>query len=116
MPVAPETPLPFIAQKLDAIEAALHQLGWWQATPPAAKDLASTLPFCVDTLSFAQWLQFILLARLRAMLAAGQPLPSAISLYPMAQQSFAGLAEDTGHLTEALAQLDEALSGQRVAR
>ena len=116
MSVAPENPLNIIEQKLNALEEALHQLGWWQDVAPPAQDLASTLPFGVDTLSLAQWLQFILLARLRAMLAAGLPLPRDISVYPMAQQSFAGLAEDTRHLTEAIAQLDEALSGQVVER
>ena len=116
MSVAPENPLNFIAQKLNAIEDALKAQAWWQETPPTAQDLASTLPFGVDTLSLAQWLQFILLARLRAMLAAGVALPSEISVYPMAQQSFAGLEQDTRHLTEAIAQLDEALSGQPVER
>ena len=105
-----------LENKLNAIEAALHELAWWQATPPSPEDLASTLPFAVDTLSFAQWLQFILLARLRQMLALDLPLPREISVYPMAQQSFAGLSENTAQLMEAIAQLDEALSGQPVER
>ncbi|MGO4998213.1 YqcC family protein [Oceanisphaera sp. W20_SRM_FM3] len=123
MSVAPQNslctlanPLDVIEKKLAAIEAALKALSWWQAAAPRDEALASTLPFCVDTLSLAQWLQFVLLARLRAMLAAGVPLPTEISVYPMAQQSFAGLSEDTRDLTEAIAQLDEALSGQAIER
>lgn len=123
MSVAPEKRLkviesrPYvIGKKLAAIEDALKALCWWQDAPPSVEDLASTLPFCVDTLSFAQWLQFVLLARLRHMLAAGVPLPCEISVFPMAQQSFAGLSEDTRCLTEAIALLDEALSGQMVVR
>lgn len=123
MSVAPQNPLASLANpldviaiRLDAIEDQLKALSWWQDTPPNAEDLASTLPFCVDTLSLAQWLQFVLLARLRHMLAAGIPLPSEISVYPMAQQSFMGLPEDTRDLTEAIALLDEALSGKCVVR
>ncbi|WP_319781701.1 YqcC family protein [Oceanisphaera sp. IT1-181] len=128
MPVAPENPLDVTTQQLatvklatvkkllDTIADELKALSWWQETPPDAKALASTLPFAVDTLSLAQWLQFVLLARLRTQLAIGMPLPSKISVYPMAQESFAGVVEDTSGLTEAIAQLDEALSGQPVER
>lgn len=128
MPVAPEYSLDVTTRQvatvesatvkrlLDTIEDELKALSWWQDTPPSAKALASTLPFAVDTLSLAQWLQFVLLARLRTMLATDMPLPREISVYPMAQESFAGIMEDTSGLTEAIAQLDEALSGQPVER
>lgn len=133
MPVAPTYPLDVTTQQvaivkkasvesatvkrlLNAIEAELKALSWWQDTPPDAKALASTLPFAVDTLSLAQWLQFVLLARLRNMLASGLPLPREISVYPMAQESFASVVEDTDGLIEAIAQLDEALSGQPAER
>ncbi|MBU3825628.1 MAG: YqcC family protein [Candidatus Oceanisphaera merdipullorum] len=114
MSVASQKPLHVTTTLLDTIENELKALSWWQAVPPSAEDLASTLPFAVDTLSLAQWLQFVLLARLRDMLAAGMPLPTEISVYPVAQESFAGLSEDTRGLMAAIAQLDEALTGQPV--
>ncbi|MDP5290782.1 YqcC family protein [Oceanimonas sp. CHS3-5] len=98
------------------IERELTALGWWQETPPSAEALASTQPFCIDTLSLAQWLQFILLPRLRAMLTAGTPLPSRIAVYPVAVESFRRESGDPGALLEAIACLDEALSGQPVVR
>ncbi|AEY01155.1 hypothetical protein GU3_06995 [Oceanimonas sp. GK1] len=101
---------------LTDIEQALKALGWWQDAPPSPEALASTQPFCVDTLSLPQWLQFVLLPRLRALVAAGSPLPTRIAVYPMAVESFRGMKEDTQALAEAIAQLDEALSGQRVVR
>lgn len=105
-----------VEHRLMAIEEALKALSWWQDTMPSAEALASTLPFAVDTLSFAQWLQFILLARLRQLLAANQPLPSEISLYPMAEQSFAGVTENVTELMDAIAELDDALSGRPAER
>ena len=40
------------------IEAQLRQMGLWQAVPPSPEALASSQPFCIDTLDFSQWLQF----------------------------------------------------------
>ncbi|MBL1378309.1 YqcC family protein [Zobellella iuensis] len=101
---------------LYAIERELKVLSWWQSVPPSAKALASTEPFCLDTLTFPQWLQFVLLPRMQALIDSGAPLPSRISVYPMAIESCKLLAEDTRALEEAIARLDEALSGQRVSR
>ncbi|WP_375057700.1 YqcC family protein [Zobellella sp. DQSA1] len=101
---------------LYAIERELKVLSWWQSVPPPAKALASTEPFCLDTLTFPQWLQFVLLPRMQALIDAGAPLPTRISVYPMAIESFKELAEDTRALEEAIARLDEALSGQQVSR
>lgn len=101
---------------LDAIELELKALNWWETTHPGAEALASTEPFCMDTLDFSQWLQFVLLARLRAMHDAKLPLPTTIAVYPMAYEAFKGMPENTTALTEAIAQLDEALSGQPVER
>ncbi|WP_417618155.1 YqcC family protein [Oceanisphaera sp.] len=105
-----------VQTRLYAIERELRALSWWQREPPSAAALASTEPFCLDTLTFPQWLQFVLLQRLQAMLDAGMPLPVKVSIYPMATESFKSLAEDTRALEEAIAGLDEALSGETVVR
>ncbi|MBO1520602.1 YqcC family protein [Oceanisphaera pacifica] len=101
---------------LSAIVDELKALSWWQTEPPSAAALSSSQPFCIDTLTFAQWLQFVLIARLQAMLESGAPLPQQISVYPMATESFKSVAENTQALEEAIAQLDECLSGLPVVR
>ncbi|MCC4263120.1 YqcC family protein [Oceanimonas baumannii] len=98
------------------IEHELNTLGWWQNEPPPPGALQSTQPFCLDTLSLPQWLQFVLLPRLRDLLAAGQPLPARIAVYPMATESMKGAPEETSALLEAIAQLDETLTGRPVER
>ncbi len=64
-----------IAEVLIDIEAQLRQLGLWQRIPPSTEALASTEPFCVDTLTLPQWLQFVFIPTIYRMLEAGEPLP-----------------------------------------
>lgn len=96
-----------LAEVLFDLEAALRQLGWWQAEPPPEDALASTEPFCIDTLEFAQWLQFILLPRFRYLLDAGLPLPERCSISPVAEMQFQGLNADTRLLMQVLQRLDD---------
>ncbi|MCT7655392.1 hypothetical protein MBH78_13315 [Oceanimonas sp. NS1] len=57
----------------------------------------------------------MLLPRLRAMLAAGSPLPGRIAVYPW-RWRLQGVNADVSALNEAIARLDEALSGRPVVR
>ena len=62
-----------LAEHLLLIERELRVLGWWQEQAPSAEALASQEPFCVDTLTFEQWLQWIFLPRMKQLLEAGAP-------------------------------------------
>ena len=101
---------------LKAVEQELIALKLWQQEAPAAEALASTLPFCMDTLAFHQWLQFVLLERLQQMIEQELPLPTQIALYPMATEVYKEELQTKQTLLELLAQLDECLTGQAVAR
>ncbi len=105
-----------VGHLLDELERELRRLQLWQAAEPEAEALASSLPFAVDTLAFHQWLQFVLLVRLRALLAQRSALPSNVSVYPMATEVYKSCLSEHGALLELIALLDEALSGQAVAR
>ncbi|MGY8909754.1 MAG: YqcC family protein, partial [Flavobacteriales bacterium] len=50
-----------VAEVLIDIESELRQLGLWDRQVPSNSALASSEPFCVDTLTLPQWLQFIFL-------------------------------------------------------
>ncbi len=99
---------------LAQIEAELKALALWSSQPPTPEAMASTLPFCCDTMSFANWLQFILLPRLQALLDGQLPLPSSISLCPMAEEAFKAEEKQALVLINRIGDLDELLSGQRV--
>ncbi len=92
------------------IEAELRQLGLWQAEPPEHNALASQEPFCIDTLSFEQWLQFVFMVKLRQLLDAQQTLPSQCSIAPMAEEHFAKSGRKASGLIGILYQVDNLLS------
>ena len=99
-----------IAEILIDIEAQLRQIGQWDRLPPSAEALASTQPFCVDTLTFPQWLQFIFLPTMYSLLEEGAPLPDRCGIAPMAQEYFRGTQLASDDLIRALAAMDALLT------
>jgi uncharacterized protein YqcC (DUF446 family) len=99
-----------VAEVLIDIEARLRQLGLWDKQPPSAEALASDQPFCIDTLTLPQWLQFIFLPTIYRMLEQQQPLPDRCAIAPMAEEFFRGSGLATGELLIALQQIDELLT------
>ena len=98
--------IPQIADQLLLIERQLRQLGLWAQQAPSAEALASQQPFCVDSLAFEEWLQWIFLPRLKSMLEANAPLPSASGIAAMAEQVFVGRALEVKGLIAALEEFD----------
>ena len=99
-----------LAALLIDIEAQLRQLELWQAESPGADALASTQPFCVDTLSFSQWLQFVFVPSMYQLIEARQTLPTECAIAPMAEEYFKGLSLPSGALERSLLAVDRLLS------
>ncbi len=91
------------------IRDEMQSIGLWQPQAPAPEALASTQPFCVDTLDFSEWVQWLLLPRLEMMIDQQLPLPQNSEIQPMAEEVFKQLDEDTERLLELIGQLDQAL-------
>ncbi|WP_226702349.1 YqcC family protein [Microbulbifer elongatus] len=100
---------PDIATLLLELEAEMRALSLWDMEPPAPEALASTQPFCVDTLTFPQWLQFIFLPRMSRLVEMEQPLPQKCGIAPMAEEYFSGSALLASGLTRKLVEIDERL-------
>jgi dTDP-4-dehydrorhamnose 3,5-epimerase len=103
----------YLLDLLAQLTEQLHNTNLWQSQTPPAQMLASKQPFCCDTLSFEQWLQFVFIPRLSDMITTKQPLPTAIALCPMAEESFKYLGENAAPLINTIADIDEELSGSR---
>jgi len=101
-----------IAEVLIDIEAQLRQLGMWDKIPPSSQALLSTEPFCVDTLTLPQWLQFIFIPTIYSMLEEQQPLPDRCGIAPMAEEFFRGTGLAIDELKASLEKMDELLSGE----
>jgi len=91
------------------IRTEMEALELWQSSPPAPEALASTQPFCVDTLHFSEWLQWLLIPRLQEMIRREIPLPQSSQIQPMAEEVFKQMQADTDALLDLIEQLDKTL-------
>lgn len=106
--------VPAVADQLLLIERELRVLGCWASSPPAPAALGSQEPFCVDTLAFDQWLQWIFLPRMKQILERGDPLPAVSGILAMAEMVYQDQPQRVAGLLEALETFDELIgSGKR---
>ncbi|PSF05311.1 pseudouridine synthase [Marinobacter fuscus] len=101
-----------VADSLLNIEIELRRLELWQEDRPAPEAFQSTQPFCIDTMTFPQWLQFVFLERMAMMVEAGEPLPSISGIAPMVEEHFRGLPQSGRQLQAALEEMDRLLTGE----
>ncbi|WP_323847114.1 YqcC family protein [Microbulbifer magnicolonia] len=98
-----------VATLLLQLELELRRLRLWEDEAPPAEALASTEPFCVDTLSLPQWLQFVFLPRMAELVEGSRPLPDKCGIAPIAEEYFRGGDYTAGALIHLLAAIDERL-------
>jgi len=58
-----------IEASLELIEAEMRRIGMWQSAPLRPEQYQFNQAFAMDTMVFSQWLQFILLPRVREEIA-----------------------------------------------
>ena len=99
-----------IAALLDALEIALRESSRWGAVAPDAERLASSMPFCVDTLSITEWIQWIFLPRMRGLLRARDDLPLGCAIRPIAEEQLSRESDGSALVLSLLARIDICLS------
>jgi uncharacterized protein YqcC (DUF446 family) len=102
-----------LAELLIDLEAQLRQLRLWDRIPPSTAALASREPFCIDTLTLPQWLQFIFLPTIYRMLEQDEPLPERCSITPLAEEHFEGSGLAAGELLRVLRAVDDLLTSEQ---
>ena len=98
-----------VADQLLQLEVELRRLQLWQEETPPAEALASKEPFCVDTLSLPQWLQFVFLPRMVELIEGARPLPTECGIAPIAEEYFRGGDYTAGELIQLLEEIDARL-------
>ena len=93
-----------VLQYADRIEAEMRRIGWWQNAPLRPEQLHFKQAFAMDTMTYAQWLQFIFLPRVREAAATNQ-FPSSSSVGAQAVREFDG-DPDAGDLVTLLSEFD----------
>lgn len=94
---------------LNAISTEMVLKELWQSTAPSDEALSSTQPFCVDTLTFGEWMQWIMLPKLEQMAKSQAPLPSNSDMFSMAEEAFKRAEVDTQTLLGLVLKLDDCL-------
>jgi uncharacterized protein YqcC (DUF446 family) len=105
-----------IADVLLEVEATLRTHGMWDQNRPPADALGSEQPFCIDTLRFEQWLQWIFLPRMKEILEDSRPLPVKSGILSYAQEYLRKGAPPTTGLLELIKRFDDLIAIQSGAR
>lgn len=67
---------------LRRLEATMKAINLWRMERPSPAAFESQQPFCIDTMALPQWLRFVFIARLDALVEARAPLPDKCEVAP----------------------------------
>ncbi len=101
-----------ILQELGNLEQELKALELWggMEAHPSEKAMASIQPFALDTMEFHQWLEYVLIVRLREMIANSAQLPAAMMVHTYAQEQYRGQWTKYRNLIGILQKLDRLIT------
>lgn len=74
-------------QHLQQLQQVMQKWDLWQAQPPAAEAFLSEQPFALDRMSPTEWLQWIFIPRMQALIDNQSPLPSKIFISPYLEEA-----------------------------
>lgn len=95
---------------LENIEQELRHQNVWMAMPPSSEAMASTTPFCMDTMTFSQWLQWVFVPRVRAIVEQGGSLPKGSDIKPYAEEAIKVERLEAGRLLVLMEQFDQIMN------
>ncbi|HDR1082203.1 TPA: YqcC family protein [Pasteurella multocida] len=88
---------------LQQLQLNMQSLGLWQMTPPPESAFLSEQPFALDTMSPTEWLQWIFIPRMYALIESEAELPNKISITPYLEEALKemdGLADLLSPISE----------------
>jgi uncharacterized protein YqcC (DUF446 family) len=96
---------------IDRIEETMRRADAWDEEPPAQQLLRSKQPFCYDTLTFLQWVQWQMIPRMRQILDNHEELPESSAILPYAEEFVPGAVDaDARELLHLIERFDELIS------
>lgn len=98
-----------VALKADEIEAELKRLGRWMGNPLPDEYFIDMGAFGSKTMGFEQWLQFILIPRIRGIIEEKSDFPKGSNLAPYGVRYFDG-DTNAGTLQDLLYNLDQLIN------
>lgn len=95
-----------IERQIQQIETMMHEMELYACIRPDDSAFESSTPFCYDTMSFLEWLQWVMFPKTRELIAKQLPLPTVCEIHPLAEEEFKLLDQDTDALLDELLALD----------
>ncbi|ABF41784.1 tRNA pseudouridine synthase C [Candidatus Koribacter versatilis Ellin345] len=86
------------AEAVDKIEAEMKRIGYWQEAPLREEQYGFQQAFAMDTMTYAQWLQFAFLPRVREAITS-QQFPKSSDVGTQAIREFDGDINASGLVT-----------------
>ncbi|WP_369308494.1 YqcC family protein [Providencia rettgeri] len=77
-----------IIEKLRHLEEEMKLKLLWREQPPKQEAFESVEPFCIDTMEASEWLQWILIPRLQAIIDQGGSLPTSFAIAPYFEEAY----------------------------
>ena len=99
------------AEYADRIERELRKLNAWQSEPLPDSAYASRAAFFADTMTLYQWLQFVLLRRVRDIIKERGAFPEKSSVGAHAVRELDG-CDEAADLVRALCEFDRFIESQ----
>jgi uncharacterized protein YqcC (DUF446 family) len=100
-----------VAAKIAAIEAEMKRIGLWQSEPLPPQAFVDAGAFGINTMAFAQWLQFVFVPRVRQIVAENGEFPDSSDVGVTAVRNFDGF-EEAAELTSMLGAFDALIEGE----
>lgn len=101
-----------LTRLLHLLEERLKQVGAWQVIQPEAAAFNSLTPFCVDTMSLEQWLRYVFLPRMQALIDAGKSLPTSCAITEQVEMEFTEC--EKARVMEVTLAIDQLLTEQKI--
>lgn len=95
-----------LIKQLELIKQALQDTQLWQSAPPHPDAFLSQEPFALDTMQAHEWLQWIFIPRIYALIDANAAIPQ-FALHPYFEEAFKQQEQDLTQLLDLIKQLDQ---------
>lgn len=100
-----------LASAFEELVIEMQALDWWTLPRPSLAALGSEQPFAADTMAFNQWLRWVFVERLQALLDSPESaLPTRCSIEPMAEYMHQHELEKVAALLAKLRLIDQLLT------
>lgn len=72
---------------LQHLQHTMERLALWQSVPPQEAAFLSEQPFALDTMNPTEWLQWVFIPRMHALVESQAPLPRQIAISPYLEEA-----------------------------